>query len=156
MEQQVLEQYAQQHSETTFINLTGRGLGFDTIPYQTMDKIESMLPDREDIDHKIEKLIFNHSSTISLHQVEHVIGKLKKSFLKSLSLIGELSQLTPDSGLYALYELELANTDVYELVLKSCLQSIEKHFFLEGKDLTPKNKWAFLEEIIQYYLKFLP
>ncbi len=146
MEQQTIDAYTKLYPEITFINLTGKGLGFPSIPHRRID-----LP-KTSID--VQKLL-SHPINVTPAQLNTTLKGFRESFERCLHLAQLLAQETEGSGKAILYEEDLLQEKAYKVTLAPALEALERIFVLNIEIPFSRHKWKFLQEIIQEYLLIL-
>ncbi len=148
MEQQTIDAYAKHHPQTTFLNATGKGLGFSSIPHQSLRDLH--LPS---ISIDIQKIIASHPVPVSAGQLSSVLAGFKSSFERCQGYAKKLQKEAEGSGKAILYEEELAHEKAYQCTLHPALDALERIFLLNIEIPFSRHKWKFLQEIIDEYLK---
>lgn len=144
MEQQTIDAFAKEHPETTFLNATGKGLGFPSIPYKPLHEL-NLLPINLDF-----KQIRVPVTTEKLNQTLH---SMRESFERCLELAKKLQQEKEESGKAILYEDELMQEKAFQLTLRPALFALERIFRLNIDIPFSRHKWKFLQEMTEEYLK---
>ena len=144
MEQETIDSYTKLYPHITFLNATGRGLGFPSIPYKPLSAI-SLSP------------ISTHfqpiSTPVTQEKLHATLGSFRSSFERCLEYARKLQQEVPESGKGILYEEELNEEKAYQLTLKPALASVEKVYALNITLPFSRQKWKFLEEMTEEYLQ---
>lgn len=146
MEQQTIDAYTKLYPEITFINLTGKGLGFPSIPHHPID-----LP-KTSID--LQKLI-SHPTNVTRAKLNTTLKGFKESFERCLHFAKLLEQEPEGSGKAIIYEEDLLQEKAYKLTLAPALEALERIFVLNIEVPFSRHKWKFLQEIIEEYLLIL-
>ncbi|MGH2637851.1 MAG: hypothetical protein ACRDF4_00965, partial [Rhabdochlamydiaceae bacterium] len=150
MEQQTIDAYTKHYPQTTFINVTGKGLGFSSIPYQGLHQID--LPFLS-ID--VKKMIASHPINITNEQINLTFADFKASFERCLDYAKKLREEAEGSGKSILYAEELTHEKSYQLTLGPALEALERIYLLNIEIPFSRHKWKFLEEITEEYLTTL-
>ncbi len=148
MEQQTIDAYITLYPETTFINGTGQGLGFKSIPYQPLGSVH-LSPTTIDI----ASLIAAHRAPVTPDQLQATLARFENSFSRCLNLAKLLQQEPEGSGKAILYEDELTHEKAFQLTLEPALSSLERIYHLNIELPFSRHKWKFLQEMTEEYLK---
>ncbi|HEX4839486.1 MAG TPA: 6-hydroxymethylpterin diphosphokinase MptE-like protein [Rhabdochlamydiaceae bacterium] len=157
MEQGTIDRFAKNHSQTTFLNANPGGLGFKHIPYKPFQEIITCAPC--DYDKKIAQLLQQTKMKKTSAEVEKTLATLSSSLGRCLKLFQLLQQEEPGSGKSVLYQTDLDLEVAYQLVLGSSKIALDRMGLKRDAhvvpDLMEAQKWKFLEEAAQSYLKAL-
>lgn len=146
MEQQTIDAYTKLYPETTFLNATGKGLGFPSIPHQ----IPTLASTKIDLTN-----LTAHPTKVSVNQLNEILQGFKESFERCLIFAKNLQQEVEGSGKSILYEEDLIQEKAYKLTLGPALEALERIFVLNIEIPFSRHKWKFLQEIIEEYLAIL-
>lgn len=150
MEQQTIDAFTKNHPETTFLNATGKGLGFSSIPYKPLSEM-NLAP----ISIEIPKIIAAHPVPVTSSQLNQTLSDFKESFERCLDLARNLQQEVEGSGKAILYEEDLSHEKAFQLTLHPALEALERIFILNIELPFSRHKWKFLQEMIEEYLKII-
>lgn len=148
MEQQTIDAYTKLYPGTTFINATGQGLGFPSIPHHPLQDT-TFSP--KDID--IRRQITDHPTPVTAAALHSVLSGFKESFERCRDYAQKLQEEIEGSGKAILYEEELVHEKAYQITLLPALETLERIFLLNIEIPFSRHKWKFLQEITDEYLK---
>lgn len=148
MEQETIDAYTKRYPHLVFLNATGQGLGFASIPHRPFSAIT--LPSTPiDVQH----MIASHPTPVTDDQLSNTVAEFKESFERCLDYTKRLREEKEGSGKAILYEEELAQEKVYSLTLQPALSMLERVFQLNIETPFSSHKWRFLQEAIESYLE---
>jgi hypothetical protein len=145
MEQQTIDAYTRHYPHITFLNATGKGLGFPSIPHQPLHTLH--LPSCS-ID--ISKLTA-HKTPVTSMQLQATLLHFKSSFESCLKLAKKLQKETEGSGKAILYEDDLSHEKAYQLALQPALEALET----TCSTSIGVRRWKFLQEIAEEYIQII-
>jgi hypothetical protein len=150
MERETIDAYAKQHPKTTFLNATGKGLGFFSIPYKPLSELN--LPS---LSINLKQVITQYPVPVTDGQLSQTLADFKGSFERCLDFAKQLQEEKEGSGKAILYEDELTHEKAFQLTLAPALDALERIYSLNIELPFSRHKWKFLQEIIEEYLLVL-
>lgn len=173
MESAAISTFAKRNPQTTFVNATSGGLGFETIPHCPLNKISFASP--QDLNGKVHKAINTHPLSLK-GDVRTPLMILRKSLQEAKTYIGialeELERTKgtskdPETGHLIFAQMELETLDAYTTFLKdpdrTFLPLLERKYRpLTWNQVDPTLKWHYLHSkwnayasLVAYYIKTL-
>lgn len=153
MEQQTIDAYTHLYPKTTFINATGKGLGFLSIPHQSWEEIERLIAHAKPIHADLKKMISENPTLVCSEKLKETLDRIHVSFQKCQILAQQLHEEPEESGKAILYHHELLEEIAYQLALGPALIAFEKACLLNAEIPSHQYRYQFLQQIIQEYLK---
>ena len=148
MEQQTIDAFVKHTPEITFLNATGKGLGFSSIPFKPLSKMDfSLLP----ID--LKTIIASHPVPVTHFHLNKTLDGFRQSFERCLEFAKALQQEEEESGKAILYQEELLHEKAYQHTLRPALDALERVYLLNIATPFSRHKWKFLQEVTEEYLK---
>lgn len=141
MESKTISNYALKHPEVEFINATERGIGFASIPYQSLKEVvDTRLIHSYDFQGMIYSFLLQSQREITTEKIEQLYAELESSLCtirdyieKQLALLQENPDLTEKNGMMILYEIEIESEIAYPILLQKTQKAfqnyIEERFF---------------------------